>query len=357
MSSAITCSYYWNVVFGAGSYERVVFLNTDDVKLAVKRFGHPDSRNAHPSRSSPNTKIGENEKRKPIGGVPVLLNMTSKPSPPPKPRWMLKTRVVQQAVVDTENCSDSLDTSSDDEYIAMTPAPLRTSYSLHTIDKKVAGYQSGKGRKVSAPEILLFSVASAHPTRDGSTMNERKRYRSGPQSRLHGVRGRPRSHRSRTPQGTQPSGTGNEECSSLDLPCNQLSTQATLRVQDKSKSTSYNLLKRMSTSVPNLLSSAVLDLQMTPSQSQSRSLMNNQGLAHSSEDMYEEVQDVLSLDSPLLHRVSTAFSTQDDRPFSSSSSDCGSCSGSSGDLTSTHQSKNKVSACYAVISEIIHFLD
>ena len=326
-------SLYSRDVQCTGSFERMVFLNKDDIKMAIKRFGHPESRNIHPPRvSSKMKKMDENGRKKPIGGVSVLLTMPSKPSPPPKPQWIVKQQVVQQVVADTENFSDSLGNSDDDEYISMSPAPLKASQSFDTVDNMVDCPQSDRGRKISAPEILLHSVL--HSRVDG-TQNNRNRSHSGPQTRVHDVRGRPR--RSRTPQGTQlHSGASHKECSSLDLPYNRRFTQATLQVHG----TSSNGLSS-SRSVPNLL----LDMQMSPSQSQSRSVMKNQSLAHSSEDLYEEVQDVLSIDSPLLHRIS-AFSPQDDRSSSSCSSDCGSCSGSSGDLTSTHQTRKKVQVCF-----------
>lgn len=302
----------------------MVTLNREDVMMAVSRFGHPDLRSTVtiPSKE-------ENRVKKPVGGVPVLLGIgnISPVNTPPQSHYV-KPRTASEPLTPTrtEDDEDDYATIPDDEYVTMIPVPAPVGdKDIHNFHQRTAFQLPLIPRKSSAPERLHFATLAAakskhHTSEEKSSVQKLvKRMTVGSKQCIR----------------TQ------DYCSSLD---NCLFTQETVRVSEnpRSRSPLTNLVNGKSYSVPNLLAATDAD---APDQSSTRSLHST---AYSSEDLYLEIQDTLSLDSPLLHRVSTTFHSVDDTY--SSGSECSSTLGSTGDLTTQPQNRKKV------FSDIYYFL-
>lgn len=314
----------------------MVSLNREDVMMAVKRFGHPDTRDSNQQSTG---RVETQEKKhsvakRPVGGVPVLLNLTTKPTPAPRSHLRLPPiQVPKQASVDSDNDSDDYETISDDEYISMTPVYAGVRRSSEQVTKSL---QPVMHRKSSAPERLHYS-ANTTPVFDEPVYvqcepkNPRRTFK---------VKGRSISEVSNQHMHTK--GLLGS-FTSLDRPLTpkSLFSQETVRVSAHPRPALTNLVSGLSASVPNLLSTLNTDFHnSTPMSSPAQSLRSTPTPAYSSDDLYLEVQDALSLDSPLLHRVSTTFHTHTE-DGASSSSECGSSLGSTGDLSANQPHSRK----------------
>ena len=324
----------------------MVALNREDVMMAVSRFGHPDLQNSQTAASSPSKIVNEqNRVKKPVGGVPVLLGIgnISPISTPPRSHYV-KPRTASQPLPPTraeldEDDSNDYETISDDEYVAMIPSPAPVAVKdTHSFHQRTASQLPPIPRKSSAPERLHFATIAAAKSKDHSSKEK-----SSAQKLV-----------KRMTVGNKPSIYTQDQlddCSSLDIKCNRLFTQQTVRVPEnpRSRSPLTNLVNGKSYSVPNLLAATDADLSNAPDQSSIRSA------AYSSEDLYQEIQDTLSLDSPLLHRVSSTFHSVDDTY--SSGSECSSTLGSTGDLTTQPQNRKKVCSniCCFLCSYMVRF--
>ena len=314
------------------SFEHVVALNREDVMMAVSRFGHPDLRNSQTTATAPSKE--ENRAKKPVGGVPVLLgigNISPVNTPPQVKLRTASEPLTPTSVVLEEDDEDDYATIPENEYITMipvpAPAPVVVMNNYSSFHQKTTSQLPLIPRKYSAPERLHFATLAVTKSKHRTCEVPVPAPRSASAIRRITVG----SKQSIMTQDQQ-----YNDCSHLD---NRLFAQETVRVSEnpRSRSPLTNLVNGKSHSVPNLLAAIDEDLSNAPNQSSIRSLHNT---AYSSEDLYQEIQDTLSLDSPLLHRVSSTFHSVDDTY--SSGSECSSTLGSTGDLTTQPQNRKKV---------------